>query len=351
MSQTPTLFATSSTAKEHPLTETNFIDTIIMEAEKGFVSGTMKNIHLNNHLKAQEAIAYRFAHPFHLLANKICKKNDNFLEYKDKDYPNYNANHILDGKCVAAAGPTGISSLQQFFEEVILNPGKPIKQIIALGHELTTESDKFFKQDYYDYCVSERVNQQIGPYQLTVERISGNPQFDENRHSCFPNGTIQSRLTIHRDADETNHLPAITQQVDVTLFDIVDNTPLKLEHVSTPRHIYSHKTEILWNLYEKSQHEPVLIHCAAGVGRTGQQLLTFELVKHHDQVFNSNDPVIIGNNICHMLEEIRKHRPAAVNTLAQFKEAIRNADILFHYGLDKKLQNEPSAITTMTRQP
>jgi len=82
--------------------------------------------------------------------------------------------------------------------------------------------------------------------------------------------------------------------------------------------------------------ENILIHCTAGAGRTGHLILTFELLKYYHEIFSSQDPVIISNKILEIVERIRQNRPALIATTEQFNEAIKNADILYRYALEKK---------------
>ena len=50
--------------------------------------------------------------------------------------------------------------------------------------------------------------------------------------------------------------------------------------------------ELLWQLSQ--QTSPLLIHCKAGIGRTGHLILTLELIKHYSEIFASNEPTKIA---------------------------------------------------------
>ena len=331
----PTLTATQSSP--------SLLDNVITEARKNFISGYTNNKEIAAKLREEKSLKNRFLN-FFKHREFMLRKEHNYLEYKDKDFATYDANHIPGSKFIAAYGPKDSADLKNLFDDIIFNPKHPVKQIISLGSHLGTNLESPVFQDFCDYAVTERKDQKIGPYHLTVERISGKASYSHDGKECYPHDVIESRLIIKRDADDKNHIAAAEHQVNVTVFGVIDNQSISLHQKNNnqPATHDMQKLEALWQLYQKSLQEHVLIHCAAGVGRTGHLILTFEILKHHDTIFASSDPVKIADEIHKVLLRIRSGRPAAVNTPLQYEESIRNAEILYHYGLEKELQHTTS---------
>lgn len=125
------------------------------------------------------------------------------------------------------------------------------------------------------------------------------------------------------------------------LLPIVDGRPLKLAEIKSDDSYY----QVLWNLYQKYLTQLIVVHCAAGAGRTGQLILMFELVKHHKEIDVIKDPVGKAKAILAILDRLRLNRPALVLTTDQLEHAIRGAEALYQYGL-KQAEDLTTKTTT-----
>jgi len=307
----------------------SLIEQVITEASKSFING-----HENNK-------AFRKKTEGDLtLKEKL--KGWPFLSFKDKRFKS-DANLIPGTHFVASAGPRGVPEMRDFIDDTAYNEKFPIKQILNLGDCTAYHRDDH--QDFHDYCLKERTAR-FGRYFFTVTRIKGETRSTVSGHQTFPKTMVQSRVTICRilPEDSSEHSEAVValsanavksskdaHVLNVTTLELPDQQAIDLNKDSKDE-----LKEALWQIYQTSRNEPVLIHCAGGVGRTGHMILMFELLKHHDKIFVSNDPQIIAHEIQKVLERIRQVRPALVTADSQFACSIRNAHILHKYALKMK---------------
>ncbi len=221
----------------------------------------------------------------------------------DPLFPGYNANGLPNSNYVAAEGPNDIGlngmpthgGIARFFENTLFNHAFPIKLILAIGHYGSQETRGDFAYYFGDgahsystfdessqYAVqSRRVNTIVNEYELRVEHSSG---------------SIQVAQLFWLPVADLQPLPADR------------NVILALAQV-----------------YKLSRSEPVIIHCAAGVGRTGTAILTFKILDHYAAIFGSTDPVYAATQIRKLLVGIRTVRPAFVTTRKQLASAIQCA--------------------------
>lgn len=221
----------------------------------------------------------------------------------DPFFPGFNANGIPNTHYVAAEGPNDIGldglpvrgCLARFFENTVFNHDLPIKCILAIGHygyqgvrgdfahyfEEGTHSYSTADESSYYLVKSRRMNTVFNEYELLVEN---------------PSGSLQTAY--------------------VTWLPLADLQPLPTDHDAIMA---------LAHVYHLSRVETVLIHCAAGIGRTGAAILTFAILDHYSAIFADIDSVHVANQIRERLNQIRTIRPAFVTTKKQLGSAVQCA--------------------------
>lgn len=312
-----------------PANVSPLIDQVIREAQKTFVTGYQNNEKLGVAIEIDAALRAR-----------VRSLDERLIQFKD-DYFTWDANRIEGTNFIAAQGPQDTKDMGVFVANTVFNARLPINHVVALGNCQSYGYGHVF-QNFYDYSIYER-EEVFGDYKSVIQKISGEPSFSESGQ-CMPNGIVQSRLQITPANGDVKQKP---KQLNVTVIGLVDNTSLYLAGgekeidqtsiSSWPRFLQSceERKEVLWQLYQISLREPILIHCTSGVGRTGHIILTLEILKNYDRLFVSNNPQIIAAGIHEILNRIRRNRPALVFVDEQFETAIRNAEILHQYALKK----------------
>jgi protein tyrosine phosphatase len=308
------------------------VEQIISEAKKTFVGGHA----LSEALKAKAAKDAD-------LRMKLVESH--FIHYRDNRFQG-NANYIPGTSFVASAGPKAIQNMRVFLQDTLFNTRFPVKQVVNLCNHVAYQSHDH--QDFYDYCLKER-DERFGPYVASIKRIKGEVSQSISGHQSYPHGAVHTQLLVRSFPENANESP---HTLNVITLELTDANALDL---SKPLKEGSDLMETLWQIYQTSLKEPVLIHCAAGVGRTGHLMLTLEILKHHKTIFGSNDPQAGAAEIHRILDRMRLPRPALVTTEDQFTCAIRNADILYHYALEKKYIQanapQPSSLGIFATRP
>lgn len=272
---------------------------------------------------------------------KLCFVPGRFLQYeKDNSYI-IDANPIAETKLVAAQGPD--ETLEDFINDLFFHD---IKQVIALCG--TAKRYMGVYADFIDYCMQARTfttnsaSVEVQPQSGAAPRVVATPLGE----IIIPQSMMSTKLTIR--------LGTRVKEVTVNLFPLNDGYGFDLiagtSHTSAAVEIDAIK-ERLWHLYTISMQQTTLIHCAAGLGRTGHLILTFELIKHFTRVFASDNPKIIASEIHKVLANMRFSRAALVLEEVQFISAIKNAvnliiyAIEYGYILNSSLQLHPEAIS------
>ncbi len=294
----------------------NFIEKVIQTAVTNFKSGNE-----NNKILTEAANTRQLPNGKGILANAAT----GYLQRKENHFTYYSVSKIQESNFIAAAGPksaaipTNISanmvneSVEDLIDDTLFNDKFPIANIIALGMNISREKAK--KVDFWDYCTQSEKTQ-IGKYDV-------NPLIRDYSHRTIhsdPKGMVKSTLTVSKGKSQ--------KELNVTFIFLRDNAAIDLSD--------DRIKEELWQQYQLSKTQKILVHCASGVGRTGHLILTLEILKNYDKIFAGNDVQASAREIHSILNRIRVNRPALVNTKDQFKAAIKNAHILHQHALEKK---------------
>lgn len=301
-----------------------FIQAVIDAAMKKFVTGR-KNQHL---FRAQAE------------TDDSLKQNYHFAEYaaisiKDEPFA-YDATRIPGTNFIAAAGPRYKRELAPFFQNTAYHATIPVSEIVALGDHASSEESE--EQDFHDYCLTERTFS-CDEFEVGVRRLSGDTQALDSYKMSLPLGMVCSELQINKKNGDNRKLT-------VTMFELQDGYSLNLgasmdnsrtimaKHI-TRKSLVELRKEYMWQVFQKSLKQLILVHCAQGIGRTGHFILTMEIMKDYERLFSGENPETCADNIFAILNNMRMVRPGLVYTENQFIGAIINAEILQHYGLER----------------
>ena len=258
--------------------------------------------------------------------NQKILADDNSNAYFSK-FPN--ANQIKGTHIIASAGPKNVNDLvAKFIESMLFNENISIQKIIAIGSSFGARCG------IADYFNDENKNAMYGAYKVDAVMTLGH--FNPDHHTI--DGFVKSELTI-KDLNSNN-----LKKVNVTVIPLFSSQTFNFdkEDVNSPfifdQIPVSERLETLWQLYNDTQNENVLIHCTSGEGRTGNLVLTFELLREYDRIFASGKPEVIAQEIKGVLDRIRQSRPLLIRLDKEFVDAIRNADTLHRYGLERTAQ-------------
>lgn len=234
-----------------------------------------------------------------------------------------NANHIQDTSFIIGAGPQSLADMVIYFKNLVFHPKTPINRIFALGMEVTLDHPSVVHADFIDYFVTPR-RIPLSRYQFTLEKpVEGN--YTDQFSSIYFDSFIRSSLTI----SFSEMLQTEKRKLLVEVIPLKDNDAIDLS--KDDKHLLK---EQLWQWLQVSQ-EGVYTHCTSGIGRAPHIVFTLLLLKYGDDIFGAENYEIAANNIHVLLNVLRENRLCALMVQKQFDEAIKNASILYQYGLEK----------------
>lgn len=262
-----------------------------------------------------------------------------FPEKKPKPDPNVSfkcdANLIPGTRLVASAGPN-ISYLNVFLNDTVFNEQFPIHHIIALG--ISSDNDfNDYASDLEEFDDNGKVIQEV---KVNLDEV-GLCQFDENTQSIYQ----KFLWTIKRKEATTT--------LNISNYLISDGSYFNLG-VDADKTL----TQSLWDLFVMSLQNNTLVHCKAGLGRTGHLIYMFRVLKKLIAGFDDTTPEQIAKALNDDLFEMRSVRPGLLLSHDQFSFAARNAFAIYSYASQLKLVDaikhlcvpEPRAVTPLVQQ-
>jgi protein tyrosine phosphatase len=250
-----------------------------------------------------------------------------FPQAEDTEFTNH-ATPIKGSNFIAAPGPQYSSDLSNFFTNTVFHKTKPINEVIALGRVLRQDDDDRYERDFYDYFITPRENESVDDFSLTVKKrnVAGKSVKTQSNQILILPGTktLESTISVtHKDNKEA------PRKLHVTMIDLGDNECIDLANDKD-----NVLKDALWECSKKEEKGDVLVKCAAGIGRTGHLILTLEILKKYKDIFSGNAETAAAK-ILAIVDRMRENRYCLIASKQQFAGAIRNARILYQYGLKK----------------
>ncbi len=291
----------------------SLIARVISEAKNNFVTG-LESVEKFKQIHSSLVLKHDAETPLSLM-KEDCFRHD--------------MNHIAKSNLLSGCSPKG-HQMTSFFHDIAYNPHANLSYIVSVNQN-SVYSDAA-ADGFNELCLQEGSGT-IGPYQISVEKII-----------TLQDNIYQSQLFIRFNETDLENMRPVDmgahyyKQINIIVIDLEDGDTIQLkdDHSNVLK-------DILWQLAGMSEH--ILFQCATGVKWTGQLILLLEIFKNYSQVFSTQDPCRISEEIHRILARIRLDRPAFILNEEQFFDAIRNADILHRYVLQKGYHNNPTPKT------
>lgn len=259
-----------------------------------------------------------------------------YPHYEDKTFPQLDANIIPHSPWIAAEGPRNSEKLSVLLDAAVYHPTSPVSTIVALG--ATLGGDSIIHKDFFNYFLLDIDK----PIKIDGFGISATKKIPDSSYQLAQSGQyfadtiIESSLSIQRQKN-----PEDKRALEVILLPIEDNHSINLGNDEDN----AIKDAIL-KILTISQLQKVLIHCAAGIGRTGHLILILEILRHAKEIFEAKTPEEAAAKILEIVKRIRRDRFCLIQIDAQFINAILVAEAVYRYGLTKGYQF-PDATSTV----
>lgn len=287
------------------------------------------------------------------------------------------ATPIPNTNFITAAAPKNGIELNNFIFETMTDANSP-RQIVVFGKTLGYDSTF---QDFHDYCLQARIIEDDA-FHVEVKRVSGYVEKNKWGYQVFGKGLVHSQLQISNKMTNDSQLFEVTffesahdayyinlkndtrkeDCCDLSLINGYLFSPANKEFTGVkgdetdelykqllPKLIADRK-ENMWQLYKKSQKEPILVHSVTGVGIAGHFILTMEILKNYDRIFGENDAKTSADHIHKILINMRSVIPSLVITEDQFTMAIYNAHEIHEYALEKQYISVKHTESDVTKQ-
>jgi len=338
--KTSTTIALNVLTRHPSLPSAELVDRVINIAKKNFQSGFIHNKAMDEKVNNDFIIREKFRY-------------SKYVQPRDDCFPYYNANRIQGTHLVAACGPFRKEMVGRFFDATVFNEKKPVMQVLALGTHLSKLDEYGNFRDFFDYCSGLDICTLYDDYKVISTRINGNVYHYEHYKYTGITGILNSKLKIYKDI-------LTCKELTVTVYPLEDMFPILLDSDVKEQYKYSDQNSLslearkktLFELYQSSLKEPLLIHCHSGFGRTGHVILMFEILREFDRIWASGTDEMIAAEIQNILNRIRESRSGLVYTEDQFTIAIKNAIILkeYEYTLKNEVKDEKKPVVTPTAE-
>lgn len=324
------LYSNNEEKKDEPsLSEPDRFEEILRLVLSDFVDGKTHNANIKRELTNNSSREVRETKPSYVL-------------YKEDEFISYDANRIKDAtKLIACHGPNS-KTIFDFFKMIL---DSKIHTVISFAYCLGNEEG-----DFYDYCSGIRPTLSFSKNgeHITV-KFHGNPV-----KSCYLIHIHQAELEV--ECYNNKIMNKTTSKLKIITFPLRDNRGFNMAGNENNCRLTGEKLEAhkaaLWESMMRTfdTNGSTLIHCHAGMGRTGHFILMRELLKHYHTIFAPQfSPQKVAHNIKQTLARIRENRPALVDTRDQFEYAIRNVKCLYEYALQNNYiqPNQPVDVSAL----
>lgn len=242
--------------------------------------------------------------------------------YLDKNYPGYNMNLLPNGRTILGQGPDGgednseTLDFERLMQNSIFHPeeDRKINNILSLGRPIESDGNKFFN---YIACMDGS--------QDTLITSKAHYHFNSQQVLAEDSVILQYEVQITKTCVETQQQQAakinyftIPNWVDMHGFCFAKNDLCVLQKLFTSR-------------------EKKLIHCSAGLGRSGTIALAEALYTDYTNIFSGHE-FAIAKKIKQVLTELRTHRPGLVQSIDQLTTAIQLATEIYNLKLKNELE-------------
>jgi protein tyrosine phosphatase len=261
--------------------------------------------------------------------------------FSDDYFDTYNAHRLRKSNLIPVAGPKTQEHLAYFFDNMVFHPRITIKKIVALGSRLTPFSRNWSSsRGFLAYFLEKPKKDAQFTVKTTVTRkikakkysYSHDPDKQQPDEKYFEKTFDEKQILIKQDIDVIrSHLlikkedSEDSKKLEIIFIKQEDEHPLRL--------LNDNIRKALWDTFINSLEEPIVIHCAAGLGRTGQLILTVEILRHSEEIFHAENEEKAAEKIHEIVNRIRENRWLMISTDKQFTQAIENAYDLYQYGI------------------
>lgn len=262
---------------------------------------------------------------YHVKSRKIIPESIGFLE------PDFAViiNSIPQTHLFASPGPKCADQAEILLDDTVFNQTKPITHFIVLCTKLSFTNIFNEDHDFYDYCLSYGVKM-IGKHQVTTVSSFEN-YYRDFYHQCthLISRIARSHLEIYCGINQKS------KKVNVTFIKIEDGYGINLKYYN-----YEEKLQLL-KCYEETLTHNTLIHCKAGLGRTGHLILVFALLNQSDKIFRNSNAAQASERILDIIATMRKNRPGLIWREDQLTTAISNAEHLHRFQVQYYAKKKP----------
>lgn len=244
--------------------------------------------------------------------------NENNTEQSDSEYHPFKFLYTLMNPQNGSRrnDPTKLSSANIGTEAILGSEPVDFKNIVAIGEPGIDYHRYFLEAKQYKKTLSDGtiLTMDVNPKLITADEASPLRQHEMNVTMTSTSGEKEAK---------------ISKIFSVWHILLKDGYPIQLDDASLKR------------LHSILDEEDTIVHCQAGLGRTGQFILERILRAELDYIFQDNDQAAILQRLNEIVTEMRAYRPGLIIVSEQLFAALENA---YRYALLKthELENKAS---------